>query len=85
MSDLIPFIGIGIFIGFVGWKITSENNNKALIINILISCFGAIEGGNIAGTLGFTIPDDFFIASLGFSLIGATVVILIVYFFKRNN
>lgn len=85
MKDLFLLIGIGVLSGLVPWIITRQKNYKELLIRIVISVFGSLGGGYVAQTLSFTQPDDFFIASLVFSTIGAILPILIVYLLKIND
>lgn len=85
MKDLFLLIGIGVLSGLVPWIITRQKNYKELLIRIVISVFGSLGGGYVAQTLSFTQPDDLFIASLVFSIIGAILPILIVYLLKIND
>lgn len=85
MKDLFLLIGIGVLSGLVPWIITRQKNYKELLIRIVISVFGSLGGGYVAQTLSFTQPDDLFIASLVFSIIGAILPILIVYLLKTND
>lgn len=76
--------------GIVGWiasMIMGNNAQQGIIFNVVVGIVGALIGGWLIGPLlgAGSINDGITIMSFVVSLIGAVILLAIVYFFRRSS
>jgi uncharacterized membrane protein YeaQ/YmgE (transglycosylase-associated protein family) len=76
--------------GIVGWiasMIMGNNAQQGIIFNVVVGIIGALIGGWLIGPLlgAGSINDGITIMSFVVSLIGAVILLAIVYFFRRSS
>jgi uncharacterized membrane protein YeaQ/YmgE (transglycosylase-associated protein family) len=76
--------------GIVGWiasMIMGNNAQQGIILNVVVGIVGALIGGWLIGPLlgAGSINDGITIMSFVVSLIGAVILLAIVYFFRRSS
>lgn len=86
--NFILWLVIGGVLGWVASIIMRTDAQQGIVLNVVVGIVGALLGGwFIAPMLGTgTInSDDFSVAGLGVSLLGAVILLAIVNFFRRGS
>ncbi len=86
--NLIIWLVIGGLIGWVASMIMRTDAQQGLVLNVVVGIVGALLGGWLltpllgAGTIN---QNDFSLAGLGVSLLGAIILLAIVNLFRRGS
>ena len=86
--NFIIWLIVGGLIGWVASIIMKTNAQQGMFLNIVVGIVGAFLGGWFLAPLlgtGTINSNDFSIAGLGVSLLGAIVLLAIVNFFSRGR
>jgi uncharacterized membrane protein YeaQ/YmgE (transglycosylase-associated protein family) len=89
--DMINFIVWLVLGGIIGWLaslIMRTDAQQGLFLNIVVGVIGALVGGFFISPLlgtGTINQNDFSIAALGVSLVGAVILLGIVNVFRRGR
>jgi uncharacterized membrane protein YeaQ/YmgE (transglycosylase-associated protein family) len=84
----ILWIVIGGIIGWLASIVMKTNAQQGLFLNVVVGIVGAFLGGWLLAPLfgtGTINGDDFSLASLGVSFLGALILLAIVNFFRRGR
>ncbi len=82
---ILLWILFGAFVGWIASLITRDNNRMGLLANIVVGLVGSVIGGVIAYLLNIATFNAFSWAGLGFSVLGAVILLLIINFFQRRR
>lgn len=86
--NLIIWLVVGGLIGWVASMMMKTDGQQGVILNVVVGVVGALLGGWLlspmlgAGTIN---QNDFSIASLGVSLLGAVILLAIVNLVRRGS
>ena len=86
--NLIIWLVVGGLIGWVASMLMRTDAQQGVILNVVVGIVGAMIGGWLlapmfgAGTIN---QNDFSLASLGISLLGAVILLAIVNIFRRGT
>lgn len=86
--NFILWIVVGGLIGWVASLVMKTDANQGLFLNVIVGVVGAFLGGWFLGPMlgtGTINQNDFSLPSLGVSLLGAIVLLLIVNMFRRGS
>ena len=84
----ILWLIVGGLIGWVASMIMRTDAQQGLILNIVVGIVGAFLGGFLLAPMlgtGTINSNDFSIAGLGVSLLGAVILLAIVNLFRRGS
>lgn len=84
----ILWLVIGGLIGWIASMIMRTNDQQGMFLNIVVGIIGAFIGGWLIAPMlgtGTINSNDFSIAGLAVSLLGAVVLLGIVNFFRRGS
>lgn len=86
--NLIIWLVVGGLIGWVASMMMKTDGQQGVILNVVVGVVGALLGGWLlspmlgAGTIN---QNDFSIASLGVSLLGAVILLAVVNLVRRGS
>ena len=86
--NFIIWLVVGGLIGWVASMIMKTNAQQGMFLNVVVGIVGAMLGGWFLAPLfgtGTINSNDFSLAGLGVSLLGAIVLLAIVNFFRRGR
>jgi len=86
--NFIIWLVVGGLIGWIASIIMKTNAQQGMFLNIVVGVIGAMLGGWFLAPLlgtGTINSNDFSIAGLGVSLLGAILLLAIVNFFRRGR
>jgi len=86
--NFIIWLIVGGLIGWVASMIMRTNAQQGLILNIVVGIVGAFLGGFLLAPMfgtGTINQNDFSLAGLGVSLLGAVILLAIVNLFRRGS
>ena len=86
--NFIIWLVIGGLIGWVASMIMKTDAQQGVFLNIVVGIVGAMLGGWLLAPLlgtGTINSNDFSIAGLAVSLLGAVILLAIVNFFRRSR
>lgn len=86
--NLIVWLVVGGLIGWVASMIMRTNAQQGLILNVVVGIVGALLGGFLLAPMfgtGTINSNDFSVASLGVSLLGAVILLAIVNLIRRGT
>ncbi len=86
--NFIIWLIVGGLIGWIASIIMKTNAQQGMFLNIVVGIVGAFLGGWFLAPLlgtGTINSNDFSIAGLGVSLLGAILLLAIVNFFRRSR
>ena len=85
---LIVWLIVGGLIGWVASMIMKTDAQQGLILNVVVGIVGALLGGWVLSPLlgaGTINSNDFSLAGLGVSLLGAVILLAIVNLLRRGT
>ena len=86
--NFIIWLVIGGVLGWVASMIMKTNDQQGMIMNVIVGVVGAMLGGWVLSPLfgiGTINSNDFSVAGLLVSLLGAVILLAIVNFFRRGR
>lgn len=86
--NLIIWLVVGGLIGWVASMIMRTDGQQGILLNVVVGIVGALIGGWFLSPLigaGTINQNDFSIAGLGVSLLGAIILLAIVNLFRRGR
>ena len=86
--NFIIWLVVGGLIGWVASMIMKTDAQQGMLLNVVVGIVGAMLGGWFLAPLfgtGTINSNDFSLAGLGVSLLGAIVLLAIVNFFRRGH
>ena len=86
--NFIIWLVIGGLIGWVASMVMKTDAQQGMILNVIVGIVGAMLGGWLLAPMfgtGTINSNDFSLAGLGVSLLGAIVLLAIVNFFRRGR
>jgi uncharacterized membrane protein YeaQ/YmgE (transglycosylase-associated protein family) len=86
--NLIIWLVVGGVIGWIASIIMKTNAQQGLILNIVVGIVGALLGGWLLAPMlgtGTINSNDFSVAGLGVSLLGAVILLAIVNLVRRGS
>lgn len=86
--NLIIWLVVGGLIGWVASMIMKTDGQQGIVLNVVVGIVGALLGGWFLAPLfgtGTINQNDFSIAGLGVSLLGAIVLLAIVNLVRRGS
>ena len=86
--NFIIWVVIGGLIGWVASLIMKTDAQQGVFLNVVVGIVGAFLGGWLLGPLfgtGTINSNDFSLAALGVSLVGAILLLAIVNLFRRGK
>lgn len=86
--NLIIWLVVGGLIGWVASMLMRTNGQQGLILNVVVGIVGALIGGWLLAPMfgsGTINQNDFSVASLGVSLLGAVILLAIVNLVRRGS
>lgn len=86
--NLIIWLVVGGLIGWVASIVMKTNGQQGMILNVVVGIVGALLGGWILAPLfgtGTINQNDFSVAGLGVSLLGAMILLAIVNLLRRGS
>ena len=86
--NFIIWLVLGGLIGWVASMVMNTNAQQGMFLNVVVGIVGAMLGGWFLAPLfgtGTINSNDFSLAALGESLLGAIVLLAIVNFFRRGS
>jgi uncharacterized membrane protein YeaQ/YmgE (transglycosylase-associated protein family) len=86
--NFIVWLIVGGLIGWVASMIMRTNAQQGVILNIVVGIVGAFLGGFLLAPMlgtGTINSNDFSVAGLGVSLLGAVILLAIVNLFRRGS
>lgn len=86
--NFIIWLVIGGIIGWVASMIMRTDAQQGVILNVVVGIIGAMLGGWLLSPLlgaGTINQNDFSLAGLGVSLLGAVILLAIVNLFRRGS
>ena len=86
--NFIIWLVVGGLIGWVASMVMKTDAQQGMILNVVVGIVGAMLGGWFLAPLfgtGTINSNDFSLAGLGVSLLGAIVLLAIVNFFRRGR
>ena len=86
--NFIIWLVVGGLIGWVASMVMKTDAQQGMILNVVVGIVGAVLGGWLLAPMfgtGTINSNDFSLAGLGVSLLGAIVLLAIVNFFRRGS
>jgi uncharacterized membrane protein YeaQ/YmgE (transglycosylase-associated protein family) len=86
--NLIIWLVVGGLIGWVASMLMRTDAQQGVILNVVVGIVGALIGGWLLAPMfgtGTINQNDFSLASLGISLLGAVILLAIVNLFRRGS
>ena len=86
--NFIIWLVVGGLIGWVASMVMKTDAQQGMILNVVVGIFGAMLGGWFLAPMfgtGTINSNDFSLAGLGVSLLGAIVLLAIVNLFRRGR
>lgn len=86
--NFIIWLVIGGLIGWIASIVMKTNAQQGLFLNVVVGIVGALLGGWLLAPLlgtGTINSNDFSVAGLAVSLLGAVILLAIVNFFRRRG
>ena len=86
--NFIIWLIIGGLIGWVASLIMKTDGQQGVILNVVVGIVGALLGGWLLAPMlgtGTIHPNDFSVAGLGVSLLGAVILLAIVNLLRRGT
>ena len=86
--NLIVWLIVGGLIGWVASLLMRTDAQQGLILNVVVGIVGALLGGFLLAPMfgtGTINSNDFSVASLGVSLLGAVILLAIVNLVRRGT
>lgn len=85
--NIVIWLIVGGIIGWIASLIMKRDAQQGILLNIVVGIVGALIGGWFIGPLvgSGSINDGFSLASLGVSLLGAVILLMIVNLFTRGR
>ncbi|NRF65918.1 GlsB/YeaQ/YmgE family stress response membrane protein [Aquincola sp. S2] len=86
--NIIIWLVVGGLIGWVASMIMKTDGQQGLILNVVVGVIGALLGGFLLAPMfgtGTINSNDFSVASLGVSLLGAIILLAIVNLVRRGT
>lgn len=86
--NFILWLVIGGVLGWVASIIMRTDAQQGVVLNVVVGIVGALLGGWLLAPMlgtGTINSNDFSIAGLGVSLLGAVILLAIVNFFRRGS
>jgi uncharacterized membrane protein YeaQ/YmgE (transglycosylase-associated protein family) len=85
ISNIIVWLILGGISGWIASKITGNDENMGIGLNLLVGIVGAFIGGWVTGIFGLGPATGLNIWSFIVSIIGAVILLAIVSLFKRKS
>jgi uncharacterized membrane protein YeaQ/YmgE (transglycosylase-associated protein family) len=86
--NLLIWLVVGGLIGWVASMIMRTDGQQGIILNVVVGIVGALLGGWFLSPLlgaGTINQNDFSVASLGVSLLGAIILLAVVNLIRRGS
>lgn len=86
--NIIIWLVVGGLIGWVASMIMKTDGQQGIILNVVVGVIGALLGGFLLAPMfgtGTINSNDFSVASLGVSLLGAIILLAIVNLVRRGT
>ncbi len=86
--NFIIWLVVGGLIGWVASMVMKTDAQQGMILNVVVGIVGAMLGGWLLAPMfgtGTINSNDFSLAGLGVSLLGAIVLLAVVNFFRRGS
>lgn len=86
--NFIIWLIVGGLIGWLASVLMKTNGQQGMFLNVVVGIVGAMLGGWLLAPMfgtGTINSNDFSLAGLGVSLLGAIVLLAIVSFFRRGS
>ena len=86
--NFIIWLIVGGLIGWVASMIMRTDGHQGIILNVIVGIVGAFLGGWLLAPMfgtGTINSNDFSLAGLGVSLLGAVILLAIVNLFRRGS
>ena len=86
--NILIWLVIGGVIGWLASLLMRTDGQQGILLNVVVGIVGALLGGWLIGPLigaGTINSNDFSIAGLGVSLLGAVILLAIVNLFRRGR
>ena len=86
--NLLIWLVVGGVLGWIASKIMRTDAQQGVILNVVVGIIGALLGGWFLAPLfgtGTINSNDFSLAGLGVSLLGAVILLAIVNLFRRGS
>ncbi len=85
ISNIIIWLVLGGISGWIASKITGNDENMGVGLNILVGIVGAFIGGWLVGIFGWGPATGLNLWSFLVSIVGAVILLAIVSLFKRRS
>ena len=85
--NFIIWLVIGGLIGWVASMVMKTDGQQGIVLNVIVGIVGALLGGWLISPLvgvGTINQDNFSLAALGVSFVGAVILLAIVNLFRRG-
>ena len=86
--NIIIWLVVGGLIGWVASMIMKTDAQQGVVLNVVVGIIGAVLGGWLIGPLvgaGTINQNDFSVAGLGVSLLGAVILLAVVNLVRRGT
>ena len=83
--NIFLWIIFGALVGWIASILTHDNGRMGIISNIIIGLLGSVLGGFIASLLNIATVTTFSWAGLGFSILGAVILLFILGLFRGHK
>ena len=85
IGNIIVWLILGGISGWIASKITGNDENMGVGLNLLVGIVGAFIGGWLAGIFGLGPATGLNIWSFFISIVGSVILLAIVSLFKRRS
>lgn len=85
IGNIIVWLILGGISGWIASKITGNDENMGIGLNIVVGIVGAFIGGWLAGMFGLGPVTGLNLWSFVISIVGAVILLAIVSLFKRKS
>jgi uncharacterized membrane protein YeaQ/YmgE (transglycosylase-associated protein family) len=85
IGNIIVWLILGVVSGWIASKITRNDENMGIGLNIVVGIVGAFIGGWLAGIFGLGPVTGLNLWSFIISIVGAVILLAIVSLFKRRS
>jgi uncharacterized membrane protein YeaQ/YmgE (transglycosylase-associated protein family) len=85
ISNIIVWLILGGISGWIASKITGNDENMGIGLNLVVGIVGAFVGGWLAGIFGLGPATGLNLWSFVISIVGSVILLAIVGLFKRKS
>lgn len=85
ISNIIVWLVLGGISGWIASKITGNDENMGIGLNLLVGIVGAFVGGWVAGIFGLGPATGLNLWSFLVSVVGAVILLALVSLFKKKS